>query len=88
MKLRPKVIDLIPEKELRWIGGLWIPGLFEGDHRFSIHPLGPAKVRFKQMEAFRGILAPFLGGWVARDARKGFEAMNIAMKKELEGTNP
>ncbi len=88
MTLRPKVIELIPEKELRWIGGLWVPGLFNGDHRFRIHSLKPGTVRFVQTEEFSGLLSPFFGGWVSRDALKGFQAMNLAMKKRLEGKTP
>ena len=85
MKLHPKIIGLIPEQELRWVGGLFIPGLFEGDHRFLIQPIHSKRIRFIQTETFSGLLSPIISGWVSRDARKGFVAMNTALKNKLEG---
>ena len=33
---RPKVLKADPNHELRWLGRLLIPGLFDGDHIFTI----------------------------------------------------
>ncbi len=41
MTFRPTVLAVEPARELRWVGRLLIPGLFDGEHQFEIHPLGP-----------------------------------------------
>jgi len=38
--LRPIVLMIEPNRELRWRGRLWIPGLFDGEHIFTIEHLG------------------------------------------------
>src|SRR5690348_16322240 len=37
------VIKAEPNSELRWIGNLWAPFLFAGQHAFEIQPIGPAQ---------------------------------------------
>jgi hypothetical protein len=38
---RPRVLEAEPARRLRWLGHLLVPGLFDGDHRFTIEPAGP-----------------------------------------------
>jgi hypothetical protein len=84
MTLRPTVVKLDPGVELRWLGHLGIPGLFDGEHGFRVEPAGVESCRFAHFEAFKGVLAgPIL--WLAGDAtRRGFEAMNAALKARAE----
>src|SRR5688572_29119220 len=42
---RPEVLEAEPNRRLRWLGHLLVPGLFDGEHRFTIEPLGPDRVR-------------------------------------------
>ena len=60
-------------EELRWLGHLGVPGLFDGEHRFRIEPLGTDRVRFVQEERFSGLLAPLVLRFVERGTRQGFE---------------
>jgi hypothetical protein len=85
MTFRPTVVKLDPGVELRWLGHLGVPGIFDGTHGFRIEPAGAQSCRFAQFEAFKGVLAgPLL--WLAGDAtRRGFEAMNAALKARAEG---
>ena len=85
MKIRPRLITVIEQAEIRWIGHLMVPGLFDGNHRFVLTPLAPARTRLLQQETFRGALVPVFGGWIGAGARRGFEAMNRAAKARLEG---
>ena len=39
MSFRPTVLVADPNRELRWLGHLWVRGLFDGEHSFSIEPL-------------------------------------------------
>jgi hypothetical protein len=82
--MHPTVLAAEPGRELRWIGHLVVPGMFDGEHRFLIEQAGPGRVRFVQSECFGGILLPFL--WEKlRDGgtAKGFRAMNEALARRV-----
>ena len=82
--MHPTVLAAEPGRELRWIGHLMIPGIFDGEHRFLIEEAGPNRVRFTQSERFGGILVPLL--WKKlRDGgtAKGFRAMNQAIARRV-----
>ena len=84
MDIRPMVLAAAPSQELRWLGQLGVPGLFDGEHRFRIEPLGTNRVRFIQDEHFTGLLTPLVLHFIGRSTRQGFEAMNIALKARAE----
>ncbi len=84
MTFHPKVLRAEPGREFRWVGHLFVPGLFDGEHIFEIEPLGEDRVRLVQREQFRGILAPLLLRSIGTSTRRGFEAMNEALKERAE----
>jgi hypothetical protein len=84
MTFRPKVLRAEPNRELRWRGRLWLPGLFDGEHGFLLEPLGPARTRLVQREAFTGLLVPFLLKRMGESTRRGVEEMNRALKARAE----
>ena len=84
MMLRPTLLEFNPEREIRWIGNLVIPGLFDGEHLFKLEPLSESKTRFVQREEFDGILLPLLWRWFGDQGRRAFEMMNQALKAEAE----
>lgn len=62
--LRPRVLVADPERELRWLGHLFVPRIFDGDHRFLIEKIGPGRVRLTQAEKLSGVLVLFMrGSW-------------------------
>lgn len=78
--MRPTVEVFDAPRELRWLGRLGLPRVFDGEHRFTIQSLdGGTRSRFVQAETFRGVLVPFVGS-VLRTTRAGFEAMNDALR--------
>ena len=81
---RPKVLKATPPRELRWLGRLLIPGLFDGDHLFTIERLGSSRVRFVQREIFSGLFVSFLIRDLEAKIRSGFEQMNQALKIRTE----
>lgn len=87
MTFRPTVLIAEPNRELRWLGHLLIPGLFDGEHIFTIEPLGTQRVRFVQREIFTGWLLPFFARKLGTDTRRGFEEMNQALKARVEQDN-
>ena len=84
MSFRPTVLVADPNREFRWLGHLWLPGLFDGEHSFVIEPLGDGRVRFVQRERFGGLLVPLLSKMLDGDTRRGFEEMNRALKLRAE----
>jgi hypothetical protein len=84
MTLRPTVLVAEPGQELRWIGHLLVPGVFDGEHRFVIEPAGPGRVRLIQSERFGGVLVPLVWRKLDGGTRQGFEAMNEALARRVE----
>ena len=84
MTFQPTILKVDPKRELRWLGHLFIPGLFDGEHIFTIEPLEANRVRFVQRERFTGILVPLLAHMLETDTRRGFEEMNQALKVQAE----
>ncbi|MFQ6055434.1 MAG: SRPBCC family protein [Methanosarcinales archaeon] len=39
MNFRPTVVKVEPNRELRWLGRLLMPGLFDGEHIFTIESI-------------------------------------------------
>ena len=82
--LRPKVLSAEPNHQLRWLGHLFVPGLFDGEHSFVIQSLEEDWVRFVQREAFRGLLVPLFARSLDNSTLRGFEEMNRALKERAE----
>ncbi len=47
-----------PENEIKWLGKLWIPRLFDGEHSLIIKKIDEDNVLFIQKERFNGLLVP------------------------------
>jgi hypothetical protein len=84
MTFRPTVLEAAQGRQLRWLGRLLVPGLFDGEHRFTIRPLGDGQVRLVQQEDFRGLLVPLLARSLDRRTLPAFEQMNQALKRRAE----
>ena len=61
MTFKPTVLRVEPDRELRWLGRLLIPGIFDGEHILHIEPLAQARSRFTQAERFSGLLVGLFG---------------------------
>lgn len=81
---RPTVTYVEEAVEFRWLGHLFVPGIFDGEHRFELSDLGDGRTRFTQAETFRGVLVRVINGWLGDATREGFEAMNEALKRRAE----
>jgi hypothetical protein len=81
---RPTVVETKPNRRLRWLGHLIVPGLFDGEHIFEIEELDRDPVLFVHREVFRGLLAPLLARSLNRDTPRGFEEMNRALRDRAE----
>jgi len=81
--LRPKIVRIDAEQELSWLGRLFVPGLFDGQHSFELEPRPGGGTRFTQSEHFSGVLVPLMGRLLSATGR-GFEAMNGALRDRAE----
>jgi hypothetical protein len=85
--LRPIVMKVDPNRQLRWLGHLLVPGLFDGEHIFEIEELDRDRVLFIQREIFKGLFVPLLARSLDRDTQRGFEEMNRALRERAETTD-
>ncbi len=85
MSFKPTVLEASPRQELRWLGRVLAPRIFDGEHSFRIEPIDDARVRFVQAERFTGVLVPLFGKSLEKTQR-GFSAMNEALKHRAEAT--
>ncbi|WP_406661933.1 SRPBCC domain-containing protein [Methanolobus sp. ZRKC3] len=87
MLFNPEITKVDNMRDFRWMGKLWIKGLFNGEHVFRIEILDENRTRFIQCERFRGILAPIIIHLIGTNVQKGFENMNISLKNKSEKEN-
>ncbi|HEX7339909.1 MAG TPA: SRPBCC domain-containing protein [Rhodanobacteraceae bacterium] len=85
MAFKPMVTRVEPGRVLAWLGVLAAPWLFRGEHVFRLEPLEGGHTRMHQSETFGGLLLPLLRRRLEVDTRRGFEAMNKALKARVEG---
>jgi len=81
MVFRPTVLKADSQVELRWLGRVLVPGLFDGEHYFQLRPQDGG-THLVHGEIFRGLLIGLLS---MDDVRRNFEAMNAALKARVEG---
>lgn len=86
MTFAPTVIRMAPNEELRSLGRLLLPRVFDREHSFELSPTTEGGTRFVQQEQFRGLLVPLLWSSVSTNAKRGFEAMNTVLKERAEAT--
>ena len=84
MTFTPSVLVSEPNREFRWIGRLFMPGLVDGEHRFALQPLPGGGTRFIQEERFSGILAPLFLRYIRKQTAASFQLMNHALKARSE----
>ncbi|MDB5913006.1 MAG: Polyketide cyclase/dehydrase [Ramlibacter sp.] len=84
MTFKPTVLVADPGRELRWLGRLLMPGVFDGEHFFQMEGLGLARTRLVHGEKFSGLLVPMVKSALNGGTRAGFIAMNKALKERAE----
>jgi len=84
MTFKPKVLAFETNKEFKWLGHLWIPGLFDGEHKFELIDNQNGTTTFIQSEKFNGILVPLFGKMLDVNTMNGFRLMNQKLKELAE----
>jgi hypothetical protein len=80
---RPVVLTVEQDREIRWLGSLWIRGLFDGEHSFRLESDGH-RTHLIQSERFSGLLVGRLTDSTLHQTEEGFAAMNKAVKERAE----
>lgn len=84
MVFKPQVTLYTRYQQFGWLGSIFMRGIFDGHHIFSIEEQGNGTCTFTQKEEFAGILVPFFWGKLNTRTRKGFELMNQKVKELAE----
>lgn len=80
----PTITRLEINKELRWKGKSFLPGIFDGERIFIIEKSTDNKVSFIHKEIFTGLGVKLVGDKLDEDLRESFDKMNIALKTKAE----
>ncbi len=84
MDFSPRILVADPGAELRWIGHLGVPGLFDGEHFFVLQDAGDGRTQLIHGERFTGVLVYPIMKMIGGETRAGFKAMNAALKTRAE----
>ena len=85
MQFTPKVLVNKQNQEFRWKGKLFMKGLFDGEHYFKLEVMSKNQTCFIHGEIFQGLLSGILLKQIGESTLKGFQSMNKALKKRVEG---
>jgi hypothetical protein len=83
MTIKPRVIKVDKGKEFRWLGHLFFPGIFDGEHIFELLDRDKHTL-FVQREEFKGLFSSPILKSIGSKTQKGFEEMNSALKALAE----
>lgn len=81
---RPEVTEVSEGRVFEWLGHPGVPGIFDGRHRFELHPQPDGTTHLVHSEFFSGILVRPMKRSLDTATVAGFEAMNRALKERAE----
>jgi len=84
MTFSPRLLKVDNNRELRWLGKLYLPGLFDGGHYFKLED-STKGTKLIHGEKFSGIALLFMD---VRKFEDNFNQMNSALSKQVTSKNP
>ncbi|MCC5938674.1 MAG: SRPBCC domain-containing protein [Lunatimonas sp.] len=84
MTFKPTVLVFDEEREFRWLGRMFFPGIFDGEHIFQLKENGDGSSVFVHREKFRGLLVGLMAKKLDTEILAGFESMNRSLKHRVE----
>jgi hypothetical protein len=84
MTFKPRLVKVDHGREIRWLGHLGVPGLFDGEHIFELDALPNGKTMFVQREEFKGVFSGLILRSIGDETLNGFTLMNEALKERAE----
>ena len=73
-------------RELRWKGKSFLPGIFDGERIFVIEKSNDNKVSFLHKEVFKGLGVRLVGKKLDQDLKESFVSINKALKARAESS--
>jgi hypothetical protein len=83
----PTVLLVRPDQDLCWRGSVWVRGLFDGKQCIHLTAIA-GSTHLQQTERFSGLFVGWLTKDVIEDTRRNFQAMNAAVKQQVESKTP
>jgi hypothetical protein len=80
----PIITKCETNKELRWKGKSFLPGVFDGERVFVLEKSDDDKVSFYHKEIFSGLGVKLVGNKLDENLREGLVRMNEALKVRAE----
>ncbi len=81
---KPVVLEVKQEESFRWLGSLFVKGLFDGEHYFEVKSISKEQTKLIHGENFSGFLSGLILKMIGEKTKDGFLRMNEALKKEVE----
>jgi len=81
---KPRVLACRPQQEFRWLGKLFVRGLFDGEHYFKLRQLADGQTELAHGEQFTGLLSGLIFKMIGAATLQGFERMNEALREQVE----
>jgi hypothetical protein len=88
MRFKAQILSVRPERELRWSGHLFVPGIFDGEHYFVLESIDEHQTRLTHGEKFSGLLVGLVRSTLSTTLKAAYEAMNVALKQQAEQKQP
>lgn len=85
MDFAPTVLEVVPDRLLRWEGHVGVVGIFDGEHSFTLEEQDDGSTKFTQSELFRGVAVLFMTDMLRDETAPSFHAMNAALRERVEG---
>ena len=80
----PIVTKSEQNREFEWLGS-GLMGMFKGRHYFILEDAGNGQTKLIHGEHFSGLLSGLVMKFIGDDTLKNFQAMNKALKGQVEG---
>jgi len=80
----PIITSCETNKELRWKGKSFLPGVFDGERIFILEKFNDDKILFSHKEIFSGLGVKLVGNKLDESLRQSFVRMNEALKVRAE----
>ncbi len=88
-EFRPVVKTFEPPHRFGWLARTGLPGVFDGEHTFTLEPLGATGTHVINRESYRGVLSLVMQRLpMMANAPAGFRTMNDELKRRVEALRP
>jgi hypothetical protein len=85
-KVNATILNVTPERALRWAGVFLTFRLFRAEHYFELTAVPGARTRFSHGEVFTGFLLPLAWIVLRTSGRRVYEDMNLELKRRVESS--